>query len=142
MDKELPGTPNAIAWAQLVKGNRRIRLALSFGGSFTGGEIVRLAEGATVSLEGAGKAASQYGFATWNCGMISGAHFAFRTLHLPRREVRIHECSGRLGASDMEAIAYASAMAVSKLANHEMAGLEGWEWSAGIQSGGSPLETA
>jgi hypothetical protein len=142
MEKELLGTSNAIAWAELVKGKRRIRLVLSLGGPFTGGEIVRLAEGATASLQGAGKVASQYGFATWNCGLISGAHFAFRSLHLHRREVRIHECSGRLNSSDMEAVAYASAMAISKLANHDMAGLEGWAWAAGIQSESPPRVSA
>ena len=134
MDTELLIKSDAVAWARLTNGDRTIHLALSLGDEFTGGKLVRLERGVTLSIQGADELALRHGFATWSCGLISGALFAFRSLQIPRQEVLIHECSGRLGSSDMEAVAQASALAICKLANREMpeAELVGWERVANI----------
>lgn len=123
---------NSVARARLTKGDHTIHLVLSVGDEFTGGTLVRLARGATFSIEATDEAASRHSFATWASGITSGAFYAYRTVEIPRQEVLIRECSGRLAAEDMEALAHASAMAIFRLANREMIGLEGWKCEASI----------
>ena len=139
MANELLISTSAIAQVRLTKGDHKIHLVLSLGEESTAVKIARLALGATFSIQGEDELSAQYKLSNWMSGIISGAHYAFRTLKIPRQEVRIRECSARIDSSEMEALAYASAMAVFKLAGHEMAGLEGWEWAADTLPDGKPL---
>ena len=127
MDNELLIPPTAVAHVRLAKGNHEIHLVVSLGEESNSLKLVRLAPGAAFSIQGEDEMSAQYKISTWMSGLISGARYAFSTLKIPRQEVRIRECSARIDSLDMEALAYASAMAVYKLANREMAGPEGWE---------------
>jgi hypothetical protein len=138
MDNELLIPPSAVAHVRLAKGHHEIHLVVSLGEESNSVKLVRLAPGASFSIRGEDEMSSQYKLSNWMSGLISGARYAFSTLKIPRQEVRIRECSARLDSSEMEALAYAIAMAVYKLANREMAGPEGWEWASDIPPSGNP----
>ena len=138
MDNELLIPRSAVAQVRLAKGDHKIHLVLSLGGECTDGKLVQVVPDAPFSIQGEDEMSAQYKLSTWMSGLISGARYAFSTLKIPRQEVRIRECSARLDSSEMEALAYASAMAVFKLANREMAGPEGWESVNDIPPEGQP----
>jgi hypothetical protein len=138
MDNELLIPRSAVAQVRLAKGEHEIHLVLSLGGECTDGKLVQLIPDAPFSIQGEDEMSAQYKVSNWMSGIISGARYAFRALNIPRQEVRIRECSARLDSSEMEALAYASAMAVYKLANREMAGLEGWESTTDSPPDGQP----
>lgn len=83
MDKVLLIQSDAVAWARLTNGDRTFHLTLSLGDEFTGGKLVRLERGATLSIQGADDLALRYGFATWSCGMIQWCAFRIPILGDP-----------------------------------------------------------
>jgi hypothetical protein len=95
---------------------------------FTGGDLVGFAEEATCSVEGTDQSSSSYGRGNWLAGLTSGALYAFRSLRIPRQRVVVSELSGRLGASDMVAVANCSAIAISHLAERELPGVFTEDW--------------
>ncbi|HJT35802.1 MAG TPA: hypothetical protein VJ783_27485 [Pirellulales bacterium] len=134
---------NRVAAVELANGAHRIRLALWLANEFDGGDLVRFADDAAVSVEGIDKPCSNYTSANWLSGVASGTLYAFRTLRIPRQRVVVTELTGRLRSSDMDALASAAAMAVSALANQELSQRCGQRWTNQIQViERSPSETA
>jgi hypothetical protein len=117
-----------LAIVRMARDDRWVRLGLRLTHEFTGGDLVRFAEIATVSLEGADELSATYGRANWVSGVTSGALYAFRTLRIPRQRLFLTELCGCLRASDMDAVANTSAIAIARLADKELPGLptEGW----------------
>ncbi len=115
--------------AHLTQADRWVRLVLSLATEYTGGELVRLAEHANVAIEGTDELSSTYTRLNWMSGLASGVLYAFRALRIPRQQSVLDELSGRLRASDMEAVARCSAIAVAALADRELPPFEsdGWE---------------
>jgi hypothetical protein len=115
--------------AQLTKGEHWVRLKMALTEEFTGGELVRFAEHAQYSVEGADDLSATYNRVNWTSGVASGVLYAFRTLKIPRRHILLREFAGRLRASDMEAVVRCAAIGVAKLANRDLPlpGADGWE---------------
>jgi hypothetical protein len=136
MEKQLLIDPGKLAIVQLRTGEFWVRLALALTRDFTGGDLVQFAEDATVSVEGADKLSSAYKHANWVTGIASGALYAFRALRIPRQHVVLTELCGRLRASDMEAVAIGSAIAIANLAGQELPPVraEGWTIHAEVSN--------
>jgi hypothetical protein len=132
MASELLISPSVIARVRLSKGEHKIHLVVSLGRESKRVNLARLTPGGTFSIQGEDEMSAQYQESNWMSGILSGAHYAFRSLNIPRQELYIRECTARLDSSEMEALAYASAMAIYKLADSQMAGPEGWEASADV----------
>jgi hypothetical protein len=128
MTSQLLISPDKLATVQLTRGEYWVRLTLWLTDEFTGGDLVRFGRDATVAAEGADALSSSYDRANWVSGITSGALYAFRALRIARQCVVLTELSGRLRASDMEALANGSAIAIAKLADKELPklGAEGW----------------
>ena len=88
-------------------------MTLSLTNEFTGGELVRFDDNSNFSVEATDQLSSNYSRVNWMGGIASGALYAFRALHLTRQRVVITDLVGRLRASDMEAIACGSAIAIA-----------------------------
>jgi hypothetical protein len=133
-------SPEKVAVVSLTAGTYQVRLALRLTDEFTGGNLVRLAPGATVSVEGADDLSSSYTRANWVSGIASGALYAFRTLRVPRQCVVVTEFTGRLRSCDMDTVANASAIAVARLVDRELSGVsaEGWDVQAQVTDGAGP----
>ena len=56
-----------------------------------------------------------YSLSNWQGGIISGARYAFRALHVPPQQVCIHEMQERLSSDDIGTLSSATAIAVAKL---------------------------
>jgi hypothetical protein len=95
-------SPTKFSIIRLNSGDRWIRLVLWLTDEFTGGELIRFAQDAQVSIEGTDDLSSSYVRSNWVSGVASGAFYAFRTLRIPRQHVELAELTGRLRASDME----------------------------------------
>lgn len=121
-------SPEKLSVVNLTTDEHQVRLVLRLAHEFTGGDLVQFAPDATVSVEGADPLSATYTRANWASGMVSGALYAFRTLRIPRQYLVVHELTGRLRASDMDAVANGSAAAIAKLAGQELLGLalDGW----------------
>src|SRR5258707_1127605 len=128
MQSQLLISPDKLSIVQLNTGEYWVRFALWLTHEFTGGDLVRFAHDATVSVEGMDKLSSSYNRTNWVSGVTGGALYAFRTLRIPRRCMVLTELSGRLRASDMDAVANGAAIAIAKLADKELPQLptEGW----------------
>jgi hypothetical protein len=113
---------------ELKCGEYWVRLALWFTHEFTGGDLVRVADGAIFSIEGTDELSASYRRANWISGVVSGSLFTFRALNIPRQHSVLTELSGRLRASDMEVLAATAVIAIAKLADIEPPCLppEGW----------------
>jgi len=123
-----------LATVTLTADEHWVRLAFYLTHEFTGGNLVQLAHGATVSVEGADELSLSYTRTNWESGVVSGSHYAFRTLRIPRQCLVVTEFSGRLRASDMDAVADTAAIAIAKLAGKELPSLpaEGWKVEADV----------
>jgi uncharacterized membrane protein YebE (DUF533 family) len=127
-----------------------VRLAISLSREFTGGDLVRFTDDATIAVEGADELSSSYQQSNWLSGVASGALYAFRTLRIPRQCLVLTEFSGRLRASDMDVIANGSAIAIAALADQVLPDVptDGWtietqivERESRISSGTAPMAT-
>ncbi len=121
-------SPDKQAVVTLLSGEYRVRLVVGLADEFTGGEVVQFSPGALVSLEGADTLAAYYTRKNWASGIMSGTLYAFRALDIPRQILVVRELSGRLRASDMDALATGSAIAIAKLVDKDLAWQppEGW----------------
>src|SRR4051812_31441766 len=119
MESQLLISPDKLANVQFTTGAYWVRLTLGLTDEFSGGDLVRFAQDATVAVEGTDQLSSFYNRANWVSGVTSGALYAFRTLRIPRQCVVLTDLSGRLRAADMEAVANGSALAIAKLADQE-----------------------
>ena len=120
---------------RLANDDEWIQLGFGLGCEFTGGELVRLAEGATVAVEAADELSASYRPANWLSGVASGALYAFRTLRMPRQCVVLTELSRRLRAGDMDAVANGAAIGVAELAAKELPKLPTDGWTIEAQLG-------
>jgi hypothetical protein len=141
MESQLLIRPDKISIVQLSAGEYWVRLALWLTHEFTGRDLVRFAQEATVAVEGTDPLSSSYNRANWVSGVTSGALYAFRTLRIPRQCVVLTELSGRLRASDMDAVANGSAIAIARLADKELPRLptEGWTIQAQVSERRLPI---
>jgi len=117
---------------ELRHGASWVRLAICLAEPFVGGSITRLAQDARVELEGDDELSSCYANANWLSGVASGAFYAYRALNAPRRVVLVTDLAGRLGASDIQVLAYAAARMIAGLLNRELnlADVDGWQVAA------------
>ena len=129
MNVETRVLQSAVGAAQLSFEDRWIRVELSLGSVYRGGEIARPAPGVECRIEPVGKRAAKYLDENWLSGIMSGAFYAFRTLKMQRRHVDVHAFVGRLTSADMDAVANAAALVIAGLANAELPGLQldGWK---------------
>ncbi len=129
--------PAKLAVVQLTKDELRVRLAFWLGQDFVGGELVHVAPGATVAVEGADQLSATHGRTNWLSGVASGALYAFRTLCVPRRHMVLTELSGRLRSCDMDAVANSAAIGIARLVEMELPTLltEGWTIEASVGEG-------
>ena len=143
MESQLLVSPDKLSTVQLTTGEYWVRLALGLTHEFTGGDLVQFAHEATVSVVGTDKLSSSYNRANWVSGVTSGALYAFRTLRIPRQRLVVTELSGRLRASDMDAVANGSAIAIAKLADKELPRLtmEGWSIQAQVSERRPPISS-
>lgn len=132
--QQLIGTEK-LAIVRLTKDDSHLHIGFWLGEEFTGGELVHLAPGARIAVEGADPLSSTYSRTNWMGGLASGALYAFRTLHLPRQRLLLTELSGRLQSCDMEAVASGAALGIARLANQELAQVPTSGWHAEVQLG-------
>ena len=127
MNQQLLISPDKLSVVNLTAGDRWIRLALRLTQEFTGGDLVEFSPSSAVAVEGDDELSSTYTRENWASGVASGMLYAFRALRIPRQR-SVVEMTGRLRACDMDAVAFASALAVAKLVGRELpeVSTEGW----------------
>ena len=126
-------TSGFVGSARLSFEDRWIQVSVSLGPEYSKSDLVQLADGVETSIKPMDALAATYVQRNWFSGFHSGVFYAFRTLALPRRKVRILELSGQLCSIDMTALASAAALAVSRAAQRELPAddLEGWSADSG-----------
>ena len=89
-----------------------------------------------MEMAGGDEISSSYTSANWLSGVASGAFYAFRTLKAQRRVVLVTHLIGRLGAGDIQVIAYATAQLIAKLLEQDLplAECNGWQISEAAAS--------
>lgn len=110
-----------------------LRLSLRIANEHSSGDLVYLADDAVLSIEPADELSSSYGAENWMSGVISGALYAFRTLRVPRKRLALESLSGRLRSIDMDALANCSAVAIARLVEMELPGLDMENWVVDAQ---------
>ena len=128
MNQQLLISPDKLSVVSLTAGERRIRLALRVTQEFTGGDLVEFSPSSAVAVEGDDELSSTYTRENWASGVASGMLYAFRALRIPRQRSVVVEMTGRLRACDMDAVAFASALAIAKLVGGDLPEMstEGW----------------
>lgn len=118
---------------ELRNGESWVKLSIRLAEDFTGGSVVRLAEETRIMLDAGDEAAASYTYKNWLSGVASGAFYAYRTLKKKRRMVVVTELRGRLGASDIQVLAFAAARLIAELLHQELQleELGGWKLQAG-----------
>lgn len=125
-----PPTDDTLCRVRFATGGRRLSLTLSVADLRPGVGQVEIAPGVAAGLDDPGRQ-----LPGWRAGVISGARYAFRALGSPIRQVRVHEMGGRLGRSEVGAVASAAAVAVARLIGGELPALPdlaGWEVEAEV----------
>ncbi len=132
---------NGSASIELRNGESWVRLSIRLAEDFSGGSVVRIAEEARIALEAGDVAASTYSNKNWLSGVASGAFYAYRTLKIQRRVVVVSELSGRLGASDIQVLANATARLIAEISHRELIleKLDGWKVYACEPAGGKKI---
>ena len=113
----------------MISGDCWIRFAFGLTKEYIGGELLQFPNLEKVSIQGVDDLASSYTLTNWKSGIVSGAHYAFRTLQIPRQHLLVSEFSGRLRSTDMDALANASALAIARLAGKDFTGLSAEQWT-------------
>ena len=114
---------HADEWATLV---------FSLGGEYTGGPLIIPSENFISDIHGKDEPAAGYEFTTWSSGIHSGALYAFSSLQVTRRRVRLLTLKGELGSSEgVQALAEGTSRGIAHLLNqeHPATELEGWDFS-------------
>jgi hypothetical protein len=92
-------------------------------------------------IDGLDELASTYTLKNWESGILSGAYFAFRKQRKAPIRFLVSELRGRLRAEEMEVLALASTVAVSRLLGSEKSDcqISGWTSNSEILGQAAPV---